>query len=511
MATTTYAAPGSRPGGSRRPGAAAQSAAPGAAPAAPVAGRRAAGEGRRRPRLTGRAAILVLVLAVLAVSYASSMRAYLQQRSHIDDLKAQIAQREADIDELEREKRRWHDPAYVEAQARDRFGYVMPGETSYVVLDEDGEPLESDRRCPTPTTVTAARPTAVVTSGVELGGARRHPAEGPRRRVDVIDRRRDGAEEQRCSDRARRRGGDRAQLGREPRAIHEVGHRCPCGNPDVVTTEPRLPNGTPFPTTYYLTCPRAASRIGTLEGSGLMKEMQDRLGERPRPGGGVPPRRTSATSRPAPRSPRARAERARDRGDLRRRDARPGEVPARAGRPVARPGPRREPARRRGARPARRLVVRRPVRHGGDAATSLSVVAAIDCGTNTIKLLIGDLPDVAVRESRMVRLGQGVDRTGRLADEALARAFAAIDEYAALIREHDVRRRIRFCATSATRDATNGDVFAAGVRERLGVSPEVITGAEEAALAFDGAIRQPAHDAGGAGAGRSTSAAAPPS
>ena len=88
----------------------------------------------------------------------------------------------------------------------------------------------------------------------------------------------------------------------------------------------------------------------------------------------------------------------------------------------------------------------------------------------------------------MVRLGQGVDRTGRLADEALARAFAAIDEYAVLIRAHDVSR-IRFCATSATRDASNGDVFAAGVRERLGVSPEVITGAEEAALAFDGAIR----------------------
>lgn len=72
-----------------------------------------------------------------------------------------------------------------------------------------------------------------------------------------------------------------AQLGREPRAIHEVGHRCPCGNPDVVTTEPRLPNGTPFPTTFYLTCPRAAARIGTLEGSGLMKQMQDRLADDP--------------------------------------------------------------------------------------------------------------------------------------------------------------------------------------------------------------------------------------
>ena len=70
-----------------------------------------------------------------------------------------------------------------------------------------------------------------------------------------------------------------AQLGRAPRAIHAVGHRCPCGNPDVVTTEPRLPDGTPFPTTYYLTCPRAASLIGTLEGSGLMKEMEARLGD----------------------------------------------------------------------------------------------------------------------------------------------------------------------------------------------------------------------------------------
>ena len=72
-----------------------------------------------------------------------------------------------------------------------------------------------------------------------------------------------------------------AQLGRAPRGIAGVGHRCPCSLPDVVTTEPRLPDGTPFPTTFYLTCPRAASRIGTLEGSGVMKEMQDRLGEDP--------------------------------------------------------------------------------------------------------------------------------------------------------------------------------------------------------------------------------------
>jgi len=69
------------------------------------------------------------------------------------------------------------------------------------------------------------------------------------------------------------------QLGRAPRAVRAVAHRCPCGNPDVVETSPRLPDGTPFPTLYYLTCPRAASAIGTLEASGLMSEMTDRLAD----------------------------------------------------------------------------------------------------------------------------------------------------------------------------------------------------------------------------------------
>jgi hypothetical protein len=69
----------------------------------------------------------------------------------------------------------------------------------------------------------------------------------------------------------------KAQLGREPRGLRAVAHRCPCGNPDVVETAPRLPDGTPFPTLYYLTCPRAASAIGTLEGSGVMAEMTERL------------------------------------------------------------------------------------------------------------------------------------------------------------------------------------------------------------------------------------------
>jgi uncharacterized protein len=71
------------------------------------------------------------------------------------------------------------------------------------------------------------------------------------------------------------------QLGRTPRAVRAVAHRCPCGQPDVVETSPRLPDGTPFPTMYYLTCPRAAAQIGTLEASGLMRRQADRLRAEP--------------------------------------------------------------------------------------------------------------------------------------------------------------------------------------------------------------------------------------
>jgi exopolyphosphatase/guanosine-5'-triphosphate,3'-diphosphate pyrophosphatase len=120
-------------------------------------------------------------------------------------------------------------------------------------------------------------------------------------------------------------------------------------------------------------------------------------------------------------------------------------------------------------------------------------IAAIDCGTNTIKLLVGTPTDaggldVTRRESRMIRLGQGIDRSGEIAPEALERAFAAIEEYADLVRAAGVGR-IRFCATSATRDAGNAEEFAAGVEARLGVRPEVLSGEEEAATAFDGAVR----------------------
>lgn len=117
--------------------------------------------------------------------------------------------------------------------------------------------------------------------------------------------------------------------------------------------------------------------------------------------------------------------------------------------------------------------------------------AAIDCGTNSIRLLIADvdggagLTDV-VRLMRVVRLGEGVDATGELSANALQRTFDAVDEYAGLIREHGAER-IRFVATSATRDASNRSVFVSGVHDRLGIEPEVVSGGEEAELSFSGA------------------------
>jgi exopolyphosphatase/guanosine-5'-triphosphate,3'-diphosphate pyrophosphatase len=121
-------------------------------------------------------------------------------------------------------------------------------------------------------------------------------------------------------------------------------------------------------------------------------------------------------------------------------------------------------------------------------------VAAIDCGTNSIRLLIADaeagrdgrLVDV-VRRMEVVRLGQGVDRTGELAPEAIERTRVALEQYARQIAEAGAQR-VRMVATSATRDAANRDDFVRMVRATLGADPEVITGHEEAALSFAGAV-----------------------
>ena len=119
-------------------------------------------------------------------------------------------------------------------------------------------------------------------------------------------------------------------------------------------------------------------------------------------------------------------------------------------------------------------------------------VAAIDCGTNSIRLLIADIDGnnfrEIVRDMEIVRLGQGVDETGQFHPDAIARTLAAVDKFAAEIAKRGVEK-IRFCATSATRDATNRHLFVDGVRDRLGIELEVISGDEEAALSFAGAIK----------------------
>ncbi|WP_414505708.1 exopolyphosphatase [Streptomyces sp. NEAU-L66] len=122
-------------------------------------------------------------------------------------------------------------------------------------------------------------------------------------------------------------------------------------------------------------------------------------------------------------------------------------------------------------------------------------VAAIDCGTNSIRLLVadadpatGELKDLD-RRMQIVRLGQGVDRTGRLAPEALERTFAACREYAAVIKGLGAEQ-VRFVATSASRDAENRDDFVRGVVDILGVEPEVITGDQEAEFSFNGATKE---------------------
>ena len=122
-------------------------------------------------------------------------------------------------------------------------------------------------------------------------------------------------------------------------------------------------------------------------------------------------------------------------------------------------------------------------------------VAAVDCGTNSIRLLVADIDVIANtltevdRQMEIVRLGEGVDRTGRFADAALERTFAACGRFASVV-EASGAEAVRFVATSASRDVANRAEFVAGVQVALGVTPEVVTGDEEASLSFTGATRE---------------------
>ncbi len=356
------------------------------------------------------------------------------------------------------------------------------------------------------------------------------------------------------------------QLNRPARDVVEIGARCVCGNPLVATTAPRLSNGIPFPTTFYLTHPVLTAAVSRLEAAGTMAEMTTRLeqdpalagrhraaheaylAERARVGevagtdpvpeiagisaGGMPERvkclhvlvghslaagpgvnplgdEALALIRDEWTVETCRCEGAWD------RDA---PVPSKdLSRHVKRLAGARNPVqdsdRPQGQDPVRAqdpVPAQNRSRAWGRGAGTGRTVAAVDCGTNSIRLLVarveGTDPVRLVdlhREMRVVRLGEGVDATGRLSEEAMARTFAATEDYARTIREHGAES-VRFVATSASRDAANAAEFTAGIRERLGVEPEVVSGEEEAALSFAGAasVLAPATPDGAAGGRR---------
>jgi exopolyphosphatase/guanosine-5'-triphosphate,3'-diphosphate pyrophosphatase len=273
-----------------------------------------------------------------------------------------------------------------------------------------------------------------------------------------------------------------AQLGRRPRAVRGVAHRCPCGLPDVIVTSPRLADGSPFPTLFYLTCPRAGSAVGRLEASGVMAEMTERL---------------SSDAELADRYRLAHQDYLRRRNALAVLD------------PAVSAGGMPDRVKCLHALVAHSLAAGRGVNPFGDEALDRLPdwsrggpcvpvgrrVAAVDCGTNSVRLLIADVDLVGgslrdvVRTTRIVRLGEGVDATGRLSDGALRRTFRTLRDYAAAIEAAGVAA-IQVVATSATRDAENREVFTAGVRDLFGVAPVVLTGAAEAQLSFLGATRE---------------------
>ncbi len=307
------------------------------------------------------------------------------------------------------------------------------------------------------------------------------------------------------------------QLGRPVRDVVEIGARCVCGNPLVATTAPRLSNGIPFPTTFYLTHPVLTAAVSRLEADGEMNRMNDRLAE---------DAELAAAHRAAHEAYLAERDRIGQVSGV-------GEVKEIAGISAggmpervkclhvlvghalaAGPGVNRlgdealekiaewwtpDACRCEGAWDASAEVptkdLSRHVKHLEKVEALKKVtVAGVDCGTNSIRLLISrpdeqdpqTLADV-VREMTIVRLGEGVDATGEFSAAALERTFAAVDAYARLVQRHHAGA-VRFVATSATRDVQNRQVFVDGVRERLGVEPEVISGAEEAALSFRGAV-----------------------
>ena len=383
---------------------------------------------RRRPLFTGRAVLLGGLVLLLALTLAGPVRQYLAGRAELVQLAAEgrdLDQRAADLQEqLERQA----DPAYAERQARERLTYVLPGDR--LVIVSDGTTVEGDAGT-APGRGHEHRPGALVRGAPGVGGRRRRgtvtePVTDDERAIIA------------------------RQLGRPPRALVAVAHRCPCGQPDVVETSPRLEDGTPFPTLYYLTCPRATAAASRLESAGRMREWQDELATNPDLAAGYQAAHEAFLA-------------TRDARDVLPTRMSAGGMPDRvkclhalAAHALA-AGPGVNPIGDRAVEEMGEWWAAGPVRPArGDA---VSRVAAIDCGTNSIRLLVADVPATGahtdlLRRMEVVRLGQGVDATGRLAPEAIERTRKVLVEYADAARDLGAES-VRMVATSATRDAAN--------------------------------------------------------
>ena len=363
------------------------------------------------------------------------------------------ARRSVRLDQLNAQDKRWQDPAYIES----------PGPKAAALRPARPDHLTScsASRCTRPRTAPSRRsdggdrPVVRAVLAVRRG----------RRRCD--GQRNDGTALDEVTSRPDVTPADLAAVAAQlkPAAARDPRGRAPLPVrlPDVVETSPRLDDGTPFPTLYYLTCPRARSAIGRLEASGLMREMTERL--RPtRPTRGSLSGRARGLSGPPGRDRLARHD------GQRRRHAAAGQVPARPGGPFAGGRPWGEPVRRRGAGAASTTgaptVVVSPVRPtdwvSRDPGRGARLRHELDAPAGRRRRRRRRSTDV-VRRMEIVRLGEGVDRTGRLSHAALERTSESLMSTPAMIASSGVER-VRMVATSATRDARTAHEFVAGVR-----------------------------------------------
>ena len=448
-----------------------------------------------RNRLTGRATVLFVVLALLAVAYTWPVKEYLRQRSELGRLRAETAATQARVDALQALRQRWADPAYVQAQARERLHFVLPGETAYVVLQPDHP--AAPQTLPKPTDAgAAARGT---TSCGTACRAPTRPRRTERATLDGVALSGDGEEPD-----GARPGWTRATTPRWPPswaasrgASSAVAHRCPCGLPDVVRDRAPAAGRHAVPDAV-LPDLSAGGRPPSARWSrpGMMREMTERLGADPE---------LAAAYRRAHEAYVAARERL-------------GVVPEIAG--VSAGGmPDRVKclhvlvahalAAGPGVNPLgdEALAAARPVVDGGtlrgagrrdravtsaDAGWRRSTAARTrsGCWSPTSTRSTGTLVDLD-RTMQIVRLGEGVDRTGRLSEAALARTFAVCDVYAARDRASSARRG---CASSRRRRRgtrrTRDDVRRGGARADRAYRPRWSSGDEEARLSFAGATRE---------------------